>query len=131
MGDFNDVAGAVSTQMVMGLGKYPVNGFDDRLFESYRIQSRHDAIRDVGYTHIHDGNYETIDHILVSEEFNPASQAAIGEVVEVTYLNDHMLSKPPHASDHGLVLVRILLHDKSAKSAEAAHPSCAPDLPLA
>ena len=116
MGDFNDVAGAIPTQMVMGLGKYPINGVDDRLFESYRIQSRRDAMRDVGYTHMHDGSYETIDHILVSEEFNPASRAAIGEVVEVMYLNDHMTVKQAHASDHGLVLVRILLHGKSVTS---------------
>ncbi len=124
MGDFNDVADAISTQMVMGLGKYPVDGVDDRLFESYRIQSRRDPLRDVGYTHIHDGNYETIDHILVSEEFNPASRAAIGEVVEVMYLNDHMIFRQPHASDHGLVLVRILLHDNaSAASPEIPAPA--------
>ncbi len=116
MGDFNDTAAAIPTQMVMGLGKYPINGVDDRLFESYRIQSRRDALRDVGYTHIHDGSYETIDHILVSEEFNPASRAAIGEVVEVMYLNDHMSFKQAHASDHGLVLARILLHGKSVTS---------------
>ncbi len=122
MGDFNDTAGAIPTQMVMGLGKYPINGVDDRLFESYRIQSRRDALRDVGYTHIHDGSYETIDHILVSEEFNPASRAAIGEVVEVMYLNDHMTFKQAHASDHGLVLVRILLHGKSSSSVTPSNP---------
>jgi predicted extracellular nuclease len=116
MGDFNDVATAIPTQMVMGLGKYPINGVDDRLFESYRIQSRRDPMRDLGYTHMHDGNYETIDHILVSSEFNPASSDAIGEVVEVMYLNDHMLFKQAHASDHGLVLVRIQLHDRVAGS---------------
>ncbi|MNR87743.1 Endonuclease/Exonuclease/phosphatase family protein [compost metagenome] len=119
MGDFNDVADAIPTRMVMGLGKYPLNGIDDRLFESYRIQSRRDPLRDVGYTHIHDSSYETIDHILVSEEFNQASPAAIGEVVEVMYLNDHMTFKQAYASDHGLVLVRILLHD-AAVAAEAA-----------
>jgi hypothetical protein len=90
------------------------------LFESYRIQSRRDALRDVGYTHIHDSSYETIDHILVSEEFNPTSHAAIGEVVEVIYLNDHMTLRQAHESDHGLVLVRILLHDKAAVSADTS-----------
>lgn len=122
MGDFNDVASAIPTQMVMGLGKYPINGADDRLFESYRIQSRRDALRDVGYTHIHDGSYETIDHILVSEEFNPESRVAIGEVVEVMYLNDHMTFKQAHASDHGLVLARILLHGKSASGITPSNP---------
>ncbi|MES2025938.1 MAG: endonuclease/exonuclease/phosphatase family protein [Pseudomonadota bacterium] len=126
MGDFNDVADAIPTQMVMGLGKYPLNGVDDRLFESYRIQSRRDPLRDVGYTHIHDSSYETIDHILVSEEFNPTSHAAIGEVVEVIYLNDHMTLRQAHESDHGLVLVRILLHDKTVESAQASEQT---DLP--
>jgi endonuclease/exonuclease/phosphatase family metal-dependent hydrolase len=111
LGDFNDVATAIPTQMVMGLGKYPVNGIDERLFDSYRIQSRRDPMRDVGYTHMHDGNYETIDHILVSADFNVALPNAIGEVVEVTYLNDHMLFKQPHASDHGQVLARIVLRE--------------------
>lgn len=126
MGDFNDVADAIPTQMVMGLGKYPLNGVDDRLFESYRIQSRRDPLRDVGYTHIHDSSYETIDHILVSEEFNPTSRAAIGEVVEVIYLNDHMTLRQAHESDHGLVLVRILLHDKTVESAQSSEQT---DLP--
>lgn len=120
MGDFNDVAGATSTQMVMGLGRYPVNGVDDRLFDSYRIQSRRDPMRNVGYTHQHDGNYETIDHILVSEEFNPASPAAIGEVMEVMYLNDHMLFRQAHMSDHGLVLARILLQSNETEGDNAS-----------
>lgn len=117
MGDFNDVADAIPTQMVMGLGKYPLNGVDDRLFESYRIQSRRDVLRDVGYTHIHDNSYETIDHILVSEEFNPGSPSALGEVVEVMYLNDHMAFRQAYASDHGLVLARILLHEQAVEPA--------------
>jgi endonuclease/exonuclease/phosphatase family metal-dependent hydrolase len=114
MGDFNDVATAIPTQMVMGLGKYPLDGADERLFDSYRIQSRRDPSRDVGYTHQHDGIYETIDHILVSSEFNGALPDAIGEVMEVRYLNDHMIFREPQASDHGLVLARIALHHESA-----------------
>lgn len=128
MGDFNDVAGAIPTQMVMGMGRHPKNGYDDRLFECYRIQSRRDPLRDVGYTHIFDGNYETIDHILVSEEFNPASPYAIGEVLEVIYLNDHMALRHPEASDHGQVLVRVMLYDGAAL---AGSPLIAtPDLPI-
>lgn len=122
LGDFNDVATAIPTQMVMGLGKYPVDGMDERLFDSYRIQSRRDPTRDLGYTHMHDGSYETIDHILVSSEFNPALPNAIGEVREVTYLNDHMLFKQPHASDHGLVVARILLQDKPDDTDTAVTP---------
>ena len=51
----------------------------------------------------------TIDHILVSEHFHPASPRAIGAVLDVNYLNDHLLLGLPHASDHGQVLIRIKL----------------------
>lgn len=108
MGDFNDVADAVPTQLVLGGGR-SLNGCDERLFECYRLQTRRDPLRDVGFTHVHDGNFETIDHVLVSEEFNPASPHALGAVVEVAYLNDHVIFRSPDASDHGAVLVRIRL----------------------
>ena len=106
MGDFNDVADAVPTQLVLGGGR-SLNGYDERMFECYRLQSRRDPLRDVGFTHVHDDNFETIDHVLVSEEFNPASPHALGDVLEVAYLNDHVILRSPDASDHGAVLVRI------------------------
>ena len=124
MGDFNDVAGAVSTQLVMGAGRRIRNGFDDRLLESYRALSRRDALRDVGYTHMHEGNFETVDHILVSNQFNPASSLAIGEVSDVVYFNDHIALDQPETSDHGVVLVRIQLYDQ-------ADGATAPDLAAA
>lgn len=107
MGDFNDIAGAVTTQLVVGAGRQGANGLGERLFESDRIQTRRDALRDVGYTHRHESNFETVDHILVSEAFHRASPSAIGEVLEVIYINDHLGLKVPEASDHGLVLARI------------------------
>ena len=57
------------------------------------------------------------DSILVSAEFNPASPSAFGEVVEVMYLNDHMIFRQAYASDHGLVLARILLHEQVVEPA--------------
>lgn len=113
MGDFNDVAGAVSSRIVMGDGHRGKSVFDDRLFDGYRIQSRHDPLRNVGYSYIHEGQYQTFDHILVSEEFNPASRFAIGEVLDVAYLNDHLPLMLPEASDHGQVLLRTRLYDYS------------------
>ena len=110
LGDFNDIAAAVSTQLVMGLGQLCQNGRDNRLFETYRIQPRRDPLRNVGYTHVHNGTYEAVDHILVSEEFNPASPLAIGEVLDVEYLNDHIPLRQPEASDHGAVMARIQLY---------------------
>jgi endonuclease/exonuclease/phosphatase family metal-dependent hydrolase len=111
LGDFNDIANAVTTSIVMGAGAPCEPGMEmrERLYDANAIQLRQDALRHVGYTNIHDSAYMTIDHILVSEHFHPASPRAIGVLQEVTYLNDHLLLGLPHASDHGQVLARIKL----------------------
>jgi endonuclease/exonuclease/phosphatase family metal-dependent hydrolase len=106
LGDFNDVADAVTTGIVLGTGASA-----DRLFDAYQLQRRQDHLRHVGFSSLHDGHYTTIDHILVSEQFNAALPNAIGEVVDVVYLNDHLVLELPEASDHGQVLARIRLFD--------------------
>ncbi|MBC7858952.1 MAG: endonuclease/exonuclease/phosphatase family protein, partial [Burkholderiaceae bacterium] len=113
LGDFNDVADAVTTSIVSGAGASgePGQELADRLFDSRRIQRLPECERAPGETIWHDGHGMTIDHILVSEEFNPASSRAIGEVLEVRYLNEHVRQAPPEASDHGQVLARIGLYD--------------------
>ena len=111
LGDFNDIANAVTTAIVMGAGAPCEPGMEmrARLYDANAIALRQDAARHAGYTNIHDNAYMTIDHILVSEHFHPASPRAIGVLQEVTYLNDHLLLGLPHASDHGQVLARIKL----------------------
>lgn len=113
LGDFNDVADAVTTSIVSGAGASgePGQELADRLFDSRRIQRLPECERAAGETIWHDGHGMTIDHIFVSEEFNPASSRAIGEVLEVRYLNEHVRQAPPEASDHGQVLARIALYD--------------------
>ena len=120
MGDFNDVANSVSTSLVTG-SHIGTDGFSNRLFDCYRIQSRRNPSHDIGFTHLHDGIYETVDHVLVSEEFNQASPLAIGEVLEVLCLNDHVVLRRPEASDHGLVLVRIKLYEPTNESMSASY----------
>ncbi len=115
LGDFNDVADAVTTTIVMGSGS-PMSG---RLFDAYQLQRRQDHLRHVGFSMLHDGQYSTIDHILVSEEFNPALPQAIGEVVDVVYLNDHLVLELPEASDHGQVLARLRLFDETRGLSDA------------
>ena len=46
------------------------------------MQRRLDHQRHVGFSILHDTRHSTIDHILVSPEFNPALPEAIGEVIE-------------------------------------------------
>jgi endonuclease/exonuclease/phosphatase family metal-dependent hydrolase len=108
LGDFNDVADSVTTGIVLGVG----TPLADRLFDACQLQRRQDHLRHVGFSSVHEGRYTTIDHILVSEEFNANLPNAIGEVVDVIYLNDHLDLELPEASDHGQVLARIRLFDE-------------------
>jgi endonuclease/exonuclease/phosphatase family metal-dependent hydrolase len=114
LGDFNDVADAATTSIVLGAGT-PMSG---RHFDAFQLQKNHD-LRHVGFSMLHDGHYTTIDHILVSEEFNAALPNAIGEVVDVVYLNDHLVLELPEASDHGQVLARIRLFDETRGLSDA------------
>src|SRR5450830_1943596 len=122
LGDFNDIANAVTTAIVMGASAPDekaeeaglANHMRERLYDSNAIQLRQDYLRQAAYTNIHDSNYMTIDHILVSEHFHPASPRAIATVQDVIYLNDHLLQALPQASDHGQVLMRIKLKSNLA-----------------
>lgn len=108
LGDFNDVADAVTTGIVLGIGAPS----GDRLYDACQLQRRRDRVRHVGFSNVHEGQYTTIDHILVSEEFNGALPGALGEIVDVVYLNDHLVLGVPEASDHGQVLARLRLFEK-------------------
>ena len=105
LGDFNDTADAVTTSIVMGVGARPM----DRLYDAYAIRCKDHSMRDVGFSNVHEGRCNTIDHVLVSPEFNPALPGAVGEVLDVAYLNDHLTLAVEGASDHGQVVARLRL----------------------
>ena len=105
LGDFNDTVDAVTTSIVMGVGARP----QERLFDANEVRTSFHGVRNVGFSIAHEGRYSTIDHVLVSPEFNPALPGAIGEVVDVAYLNDHLTLGRDGASDHGQVVARIRL----------------------
>ncbi len=113
LGDFNDALDAVTTGIVLGANTNDETGQKraGRMFDSASIALRQDDLRHLAYTNLHDGHAMTIDHILVSEEFHPASHNAIGAVQEVIYLSQHLQQARPEASDHGQVLARIGLRD--------------------
>lgn len=103
MGDFNDVVDSVTTEIVLGEGA-PSNA---RMYDASQVQRQVDHQRQVGYSILSDGRHSTIDHILVSPEFVGTLPGAVGEVLEVAYINDHLQLGPAQASDHGQVLARI------------------------
>jgi predicted extracellular nuclease len=105
LGDFNDVADAVTTGIVLGLGA----PHGQRMYDAFQIQSQQDHLRNVAFSSVHEGQYSTIDHILVSRHFHGGLPGAIGEVLDVVYLNDHLVLANPAASDHGQVVARVRL----------------------
>ena len=113
LGDFNDVADSVTTGIVLGTG-CPVG---ERLFDAYQIQRQQDHLRHIGFSSLHEGQYTTIDHVLVSGHFNRLLPEAIGEVVDVIYLNDHLALGRPEASDHGQVIARLRLFEAGGADA--------------
>jgi len=113
LGDFNDVADAVTTSIVLGIGAPSA----DRLYDACQLQRRQDRLRHVGFSNVHEGNHTTIDHILVSAEFNADVPGALGEVLDVVYLNDHLELGLPEASDHGQVMARLRLFEREGAPA--------------
>ncbi len=103
LGDFNDVAEAVTTQIVLGSGG-PAHA---RMYDAARIARA--APAEPRHTMLFEGERATIDHILVSGEFNPALEGAIGQVTAVQYFNVHLDTGLEQASDHGQVCATLSL----------------------
>ncbi|WP_204141426.1 endonuclease/exonuclease/phosphatase family protein [Halomicronema sp. CCY15110] len=124
MGDVNDNHTSVTTQLVTGQPpwecwpfrkKVPV--WDTLLYQVKDIQARL-GYGDHYYTHIHNGHYDSLDHIMVSEEFAPRNRNHIGQVIYVSVYNDHLFDQTllddqiePWKSDHGQVVATIALDD--------------------
>ena len=112
LGDMNDVTDSVTTQLMAETGEvnYDKSMRDIALFDAARIQKRYGWMKDVAYTHIHQGVPEVIDQLFVSEEFLPDSKFALAEVERVDYFNDHLKwDYEDRVSDHGIVRAKIQL----------------------
>lgn len=120
LGDMNDGGTAVTSQIISG--QVPHRRLDtDRkrkiwdvlLYHVKDIQARQ-SFNDFYYTHIHNGHYDSLDHIMVSQEFVTQNPNRIGRVVYVSLLNDHLVDEtlsndpvPDWQSDHGQVVASI------------------------
>jgi hypothetical protein len=122
MGDFNDDGHAVTSQILVGSEpwrKLPLKVkqelWDVHLYNVKDIQARQ-SYRDVYYTHLYNGHYDSLDHILVSQEFVRQNPQRLGFVEYVKVFNDHLIDetlsddRPPlWESDHGQVMATIQL----------------------
>ena len=116
VGDLND--GQLSNTLAIVSQQPPF-----RLFEDSRTAGRSDvglyaagtlqefrSLRDVYYTHIHQGIRESLDHVLVSEQFYDHSKKRVWSFKEMRVFNDHVEDDDTATSDHGVVSARFL-HD--------------------
>ena len=80
---------------------------DKGLYAASALQALR-SFRDVDYTHVHKGEADILDHVLVSEQFYDHSEKRLWSFREMRVWNDHI---PDHgdtaASDHGIVTARF------------------------
>jgi hypothetical protein len=112
MGDFNDHAQAMTTEMITGrhLARRRARR-DHQLWHAAALTTEPGGPGRYGYTKIHDGEPGSIDHVLLSEEFLRGGKHAIGEVTGVDYFNDHLNDRDALQSDHGAIRVTLRLTD--------------------
>jgi predicted extracellular nuclease len=126
MGDMNDTHTSVTTRIISGDPPFrhmpmerKLEIWDTLLYHVKDIQARM-SYTDVYYTYIHNGHYEALDHIMVSQELVKENPKNIGRVGNVRVLNDHLIDEtlsedrvPNWQSDHGQVVVSIELNDRN------------------
>jgi len=62
------------------------------------------SFRDVNYTHIYKGEYDSLDHVLVSEQFYDHSQNRVWSFREMRIWNDYLPDEGAYgATDHGVL----------------------------
>ena len=125
LGDLNDGTRAVTTDIVMGdepsrfwpRAEQKPAYWDRLLYSAHEINARR-AGRDVSYTHIFNGHYENLDHILVSQEFFDLNRNRVAEIANVRYFNDHLFDsrlsdddRDRIVSDHAQLVAEIRLRD--------------------
>jgi predicted extracellular nuclease len=111
LGDLNDGQHSNTVNIVTGQPRYLVGdsrgGTDTGLYTAQTLQEYRDT-RDVYYTHVHDDLRESLDHVLVSEQFYDNSRRRLWLFDGLSINNDH-LNREDHrqtgSGDHGTVRV--------------------------
>lgn len=113
LGDLNDAQLAVPLEIISGARKYRLfasSGAGTRsskgLYAAATLQE-YRSLRDVYYTHIHEGVRESLDHVLVSQHFYDYATAAVWTFREMRVFNDHLEDEDEDksVSDHAIVKV--------------------------
>lgn len=110
LGDLNDGLASNTLNILTEQPNYILSGLDqggsdNALYAVSRLQ-QYRSDRDVYYTHIYQNLRESLDHILVSQEFYDNSRKRLWSFQGMEVINDH-LNQDNHqqdgSSDHGIV----------------------------
>ncbi|MDN5762199.1 MAG: endonuclease/exonuclease/phosphatase family protein [Microlunatus sp.] len=111
LGDLNDGQHSNTLNITTEQPRYLVGestgGSDVALYTAQTLQEYRDT-RDVYYTHVHEDMRESLDHVLVSEQFYDHSRRRIWLFDGLSITNDHLDDEDHKAtgtSDHGVVKV--------------------------
>ncbi|PYB73355.1 MULTISPECIES: endonuclease/exonuclease/phosphatase family protein [Rhizobium] len=113
VGDVNDGDLSNTVNILTGQPRYlmglSLGGGDADLYTAQTLQ-QYRSTRDVYYTHIHQNIRESLDQILVSQEFYDNSRKRIWAFDGMDIANDHLNSENHRAdgsNDHGIVRARF------------------------
>jgi len=110
LGDFNDAQHSNTLNIITGQPNYILSGLnkggsDVDLYSLATLQ-QYRSDRDVYYTHIYQNLRESLDHILVSQEFYDNSRQRLWAFKGMEVSNDHLNQdnhKEDGTSDHGVI----------------------------
>jgi len=124
VGDLNDNDTAVTSQAIIGdppfhkLSPQEKNNRWKQVFQNSKDIQARKSIENFHFTYIHNGHYESLDNIFVSNHFSDLNSDKIGRVIDVRVYNDHVIDdtisherKPVYVSDHGQVVVNMALFE--------------------
>lgn len=110
LGDLNDGQHSNTLNIITAqpnyLKPFQSGGSDFGLYSAQALQQMQ-SLTDVYYTHVHQQARESLDHILVSEEFYNGSAERLWVFDELTIENDHLNfddHKKRGTGDHGVVM---------------------------
>lgn len=113
IGDMNDGKDSntlnVLTEQPRYLTALSRGGGGNALYTAQVLQE-YRSIRDVYFTHIFQDQHDSLDHILVSEQFYDNSRKRLWRFDDMLVLNDHLSwedHKEGGTNDHGVILARF------------------------
>jgi endonuclease/exonuclease/phosphatase family metal-dependent hydrolase len=120
LGDLNDNDTAVTNQVM--LGEPPARKLCQeektlrwrQVLENCKDLQARRSIENFHYTYIHNGHYESLDNIFVSNHFADSNPKRSGKIIDIRLYNDHVIDsslsmdrKPAYVSDHGQMVANM------------------------